>query len=1592
MRLLLKFSFTLLVLIALLGNGWAKSEPVTQSTLEVRTAPGGQTNLAEKINEMRGELAQMPGASREDQPVEGVTTPTPIWQALTDLQMDLKTNSVMVVDLPQAVSSELVTQARQAESLWNTGQYVPAIALIKPIEEATNGQGMAVGLNWINAIQGPTWGTDIKINNRKNIDDTCLDYDYTTGYLFSVLKWNTNWCVNLSTDGGQNWQETAHWYTNYVINDITAAVLKGYFFVAYTGGANQDNATIRRFLVSDGSADDGYGSVTIYNHQIPIREIVIATNEDQYSDGIYCMSILSDNTLRYHYAHKNTDWKTWEDNGVVVNTASRGLDVCYNKYPGYFMFLSYIATNNELRMARKNPSGWEIYGFTNLETLSHSNKVTVISAWENNVIIGFEHTFATGPGIRCLLTDNGSDGTWWIYNVAKPVSNEEFYQPAVAARNGGGYGIAFIEEAGSFDKCWFAHKEYDINSPWDPPETFNEVDAKSQYPLSMEWVPPKPGFNYAYGVIWIEDPNGYAYFDRTDGVPQECTKWITVKTPNGGETWYVGEKYWITWETEKQVGQVRIDISTTNGASWWDVTQGQYTANDGSYQYEPVPQNISNQCLFRVVAVCNESVQDRSDNVFTITTSDPEIEVEPNPWDYGPVVVNTTAPKSFEIKNYGVQDLKVYSMSFVGTNPSEFSIQSGGNPPFTIAPGGKRHMVINFQPTSTGDKSASLSITCNDPDEAIYLLNLSGKGIGEPDISVDPSSYNYGSVNVNDSKDKTFVIKNTGTVNLQVSSVSIKGTHVSQFSILSGGGSFTLAPNATRDLKVRFKPTSESDKSAYIEIRSNDPNEDPKNVNIYGKGVKYEPDITADPGSYNFGSVKVGETKDKTFQIKNVGNANLSVYSTTMTGSDDDEFYIISGGGSYTLTPGSTRNLKIQFKPDSPGSKNAKVRLNNNDPDENPFYIDLSGLGVGEPDISVDPSSYNYGSVNVNSSKDQDFTVKNKGTAYLNVSSVSIKGTHASHFSIISGGGSFSLAPNATRTVKVRFKPTSESDKNAYIEFRSNDPDEDPRNVNIYGKGIRYEPDITSDPGSYDFGTVKVGESDEKTFQIKNVGNANLYVYSTTITGTDHDEFNIQSGGGSYTLTPGATRNLKIQFKPDSPGSKTAKVQITSNDPNENPFFIDLEGKGGQIEPDWKVPITVSGSNNVSFSLNFGGDKNGSDGFDPGLDVAAPPGFSYYAYFLISGTMNSLSTDIRKWVSPYKTDITWTLVIEKASVYPRITSTITWDPNKLPNVDGTFRLKGPGININMRTQNMVQVSGDAQLKIEFRGENISTHTYNFSRPGWYLISLPVKPADNRLSILFPSSPSAYAYDPNTKNYVPVTRLETEVGYWLLVPSATTVNVTGVVVETFTRSYTPGWHLIGTVDGNTSFTDPNDNPDNSVVGANGWDPVTQQYTQVYPGGSGVLKAGEGYWVAMIRACNLTIGTSSLAKPTSGEPVSLNKFYQQFGSQPPRPPFFEEGQVSAVIPEQSDISHNYPNPFNASTTINFSLKQAGMTQIYVYNTIGQRIRTLVDAHKTAGGHQVVWDGMNDDGELVTSGIYFYVIITSDFTETQKMIMMK
>ena len=106
---------------------------------------------------------------------------------------------------------------------------------------------------------------------------------------------------------------------------------------------------------------------------------------------------------------------------------------------------------------------------------------------------------------------------------------------------------------------------------------------------------------------------------------------------------------------------------------------------------------------------------------------------------------------------------------------------------------------------------------------------------------------------------------------------------------------------------------------------------------------------------------------------------------------------------------------------------------------------------------------------------------------------------------------------------------------------------------------------------------------------------------------------------------------------------------------------------------------------------------------------------------------------------------------------------------------------------------------------------------------------------------------------------------------------------------------------------------------------------------------------------------------------------------------------ERLLASLIPEETVLLANYPNPFNPETWIPYQLAESAEVTLTIYDLNGKMIRHLRVGHQSAGMYQsrsraVYWDGRNQLGELVASGLYFYTLRAGEFSATRRMLILK
>ncbi len=145
---------------------------------------------------------------------------------------------------------------------------------------------------------------------------------------------------------------------------------------------------------------------------------------------------------------------------------------------------------------------------------------------------------------------------------------------------------------------------------------------------------------------------------------------------------------------------------------------------------------------------------------------------------------------------------------------------------------------------------------------------------------------------------------------------------------------------------------------------------------------------------------------------------------------------------------------------------------------------------------------------------------------------------------------------------------------------------------------------------------------------------------------------------------------------------------------------------------------------------------------------------------------------------------------------------------------------------------------------------------------------------------------------------------------------------------------------------------------------------------------------------IDSCWVPLVGSTEFVPHGGDPYSPRCFEGFFGAQCGIIACTAVGDESSSIVTEGrlPVAGTFPNPFNSGTTIEFDMPSSEHLSIVIYDILGRHVRTIVDEFVTRGPHQFAWDGNNESGRSVSSGVYFAKIATSSQLSTSKLVLLR
>jgi hypothetical protein len=174
-------------------------------------------------------------------------------------------------------------------------------------------------------------------------------------------------------------------------------------------------------------------------------------------------------------------------------------------------------------------------------------------------------------------------------------------------------------------------------------------------------------------------------------------------------------------------------------------------------------------------------------------------------------------------------------------------------------------------------------------------------------------------------------------------------------------------------------------------------------------------------------------------------------------------------------------------------------------------------------------------------------------------------------------------------------------------------------------------------------------------------------------------------------------------------------------------------------------------------------------------------------------------------------------------------------------------------------------------------------------------------------------------------------------------------------------------------------------------------LDENISDVLPAGEGLIatltfKSKKSACVPELKMTNWSLSAGELCFDLVDEKGSSNCKINAKDGDITIPNRSGSGTLQDTKPAQFELKGNYPNPFNPETVIKFNLPQESAVTLRIYNVLGQVVNTVVDEVLPTGSYSVKWDGKNDQGSDVASGVYFYRIKAGTFESTQKMTLLR
>jgi len=784
-----------------------------------------------------------------------------------------------------------------------------------------------------------------------------------------------------STDGGGSWSQTTlplvsgdNFHSDPAV-DWTSDGTAWAFTLGISAGGN----ALRSYRSTDNGATWNLEATPSGSQNAVDREVVWVDRSPTslFKDQIY---------VTWHngvpaFVAVRTAGGTWQApvqiSGAEQTGPAIGNDIKTNSQGDVFAFYPDGDGSHKLRVVKSTNGGASFGSPVDIATIRASTRKLSIPADSSRMA----RVFISGAAYRTATKD-------LVYAVWPDLSGE------VGCTSGLGPGSSVASTCKT--RIWFT-RSTDGGATWAPPQMIhNQASLNDQF----------------YSHLVVDETNGrlvLIYYDTVNDPGRiKSDVWMQTSADDG-----------ITWSTPVQITSAETDetaASADSGNQYGDYIG--LTGNAGAFF----------ACWTDRRSGAREEIWGAG---FTVTDL---VTAIANSGNFGEVCLGSFTDELLTINNTGSSPL---SISNITSSIPDFLPPSVLSYPIIVESGDSIDVIIRFQPTSAGPKSATLTVISNDP-AGPHNIAVSGEG-STPQLSVViANTGDFGNVCLGSFVDEPIILTSSectlSVTGISSSSPEFLVPQVLSFPLTVGSGDALPIP-------IRFAPTSFGAKLATITVFSDDP-AGPLNVSVRGNAPPPRLSLMI-ANSGNFGKVCLRSFADEMLILNNGGKCVLSVTGITSSSAE----FLVPEVLSYPLTiaPGNFLPAPIRFAPTSFGFKAATITVLSDDP-LGPNTIRVSG-DAPSGKLAVTGSTC-FGGVKACCGAERTISICNVGECNLHVIRVAFK-RKSRHWKLINNPFPATLRPGSCLCVVIRYKANEKCPRCCELVITSDDPENPVKTLDV---------------------------------------------------------------------------------------------------------------------------------------------------------------------------------------------------------------------------------------------------------------------------------------------------------------------------------------------------------------------------------------------------------------------------------------------------------------------------------------------------------------------------------------------------------------